>query len=147
MQLTSNIFLNNTSIPTEYTCRGKNISPSLEFKDVPANTLSLALIMHDPDAPSGDWLHWIWWDLDPSVKEITENAKISATIGKNDFGSFDYRGPCPPSGVHRYFFELYALNSLIGLNIDSYRSEIEEELEKHLISKSILIGTYANDQN
>jgi len=141
MQLTSNSFLANTIIPANFTCKGDGISPHLHIEGVPLNTVSLALIVHDPDAPSGDFTHWIIWDIAPITHDILENyVPNGATQGMNDFNNIGYGNPCPPSGTHRYMFELYALNASLNLPSGSSRAELESSLKNKIIEKVVLMG-------
>jgi Raf kinase inhibitor-like YbhB/YbcL family protein len=148
MKLTSAAFKDGTNIPTQYTCKGDNVSPPLNIVDVPKNTQSLALIMHDPDAPAGDFLHWMMWDIPPGTQTIGANSvPVGAVQGSTGFGENHYGGPCPPSGsgTHRYIFELYALNSQLNLNSDTPREKLEEAMKNHILEKTTLTGTVAAD--
>lgn len=140
MKLTSNAFKEGEAIPEKYTCHGENINPYLKWSDVPKETKSFALIMDDPDAPIGLWAHWLVKDIPADAREISENS-IPGTQVVNSAGSEDYGGPCPPSGIHRYFFKLYALDT------DTFKArnkiEFYEEVQKHKISEAILIGKYS----
>lgn len=145
MQLSSSVFANNQYIPAQYTCDSENINPPLTITDVPEQTLSLALIMHDPDAPVGDFLHWTVWNINPDLKKIPQNWTLppGSVEGLTDFGRSGYGGPCPPSGIHRYFFELYALDTTLDLPRASKRAEIEKAMSGHTLAKTQLIGLYA----
>lgn len=139
--LSSPAFENGGTIPEIYTCKGKGISPPLHIEGVPNDAASLALIMHDPDAPLGDFLHWSLWELSPMVRDIDEDiAPIDAVEGTNDFGQIDYGAPCPPSGAHQYEFDLYALGNQLNLRIGAARQEVEEAIRTHIISKTTLVG-------
>ncbi|HET8669122.1 MAG TPA: YbhB/YbcL family Raf kinase inhibitor-like protein [Candidatus Saccharimonadales bacterium] len=141
MQLTSSLFTNQSSIPADYTCKGRNISPSLHIEGVPAEAKSLALIMHDPDAPNGDFTHWVIWNIPPSETDIVEGAAPDTTTeGANDFGTAGYGGPCPPSGTHRYVFDLYALDAVVNLPRGSLRTQIEAAMAGHVIEQAQLVG-------
>lgn len=141
MRLTSPAFADKAVIPSLYTCQGRSISPPLGIADIPPETVSLALIMHDPDAPSGDFLHWILWNIPRGVSFIEENSvPADAAQGINGFGKPGYGGPCPPSGTHRYIFELYALDALIDMPENSDRSQIEAALSSHSIVAARLTG-------
>src|ERR1019366_3154532 len=130
MQLTSNSFLANTIIPANFTCKGAGISPHLHIENIPPGTVSLALIMHDPDAPLGDFTHWIIWDMPTDIHDIVENSVPDGAIqGLNDFNNIGYGSPCPPSGTHRYMFELYALSIAITLPEGSLRAQLESSLK------------------
>lgn len=116
MKITSPSFQENAFIPSKYTCDGENINPPLVISDVSADAKSLALIVDDPDAPVGTFVHWLVWNIPPRVGEIKEGSLPEGSIqGTNDFGKKEYGGPCPPSGTHRYFFRLYALNQELNL--------------------------------
>ena len=116
LELTSNAFTNGQSIPAKYACTGRNISPALAWNDPPAGTQSLALIMDDPDAPAGTWVHWVLFNIPADARSLQENMDTSAmSVGKNSWADLGYGGPCPPSGTHRYFFKLYALDTTINL--------------------------------
>lgn len=114
MKITSQVFVNNSPIPSKYTCDGENVNPPLLIAEVPAEAVELVLIVDDPDAPAGTWVHWILWNLDPRTTEIAEGATpVGAIEGITTYSRPGYGGPCPPSGTHRYFFKLYALNQKI----------------------------------
>ncbi|HEV2403178.1 MAG TPA: YbhB/YbcL family Raf kinase inhibitor-like protein [Candidatus Saccharimonadales bacterium] len=141
MQLNSSAFSQGAEIPKKYTCKGAGVSPALEITGVPALAQSLALIMHDPDAPGGDFTHWTIWNIAPKTTTIAENAiPVEAKQGQNDFGKTGYGYPCPPSGTHRYIFELYALDTTLQLQDGASRSELEISLAKHIIEKAQLNG-------
>ncbi|MDO8583128.1 MAG: YbhB/YbcL family Raf kinase inhibitor-like protein [bacterium] len=136
MKITSHAFGNNSKIPSKYTCVGENINPPLEFFDIPGNTKSLVLIMDDPDAPMGTFIHWVLYNIDPKEKEIKENSIPKSSIqGLNSMNKSEYAGPCPPSGTHRYFFKLYALDSIL--------EQFPEKMGEHIISQAELIGLYS----
>ncbi|TFF84411.1 YbhB/YbcL family Raf kinase inhibitor-like protein, partial [Candidatus Heimdallarchaeota archaeon] len=116
-KLSSPVFKHNGSIPKKYTCQGEDISPPLKIANIPDKTKSLVLIVDDPDAPVGTWIHWLAWDIDPKITNIEEaSTPKGATIGKNSWGKNEYGGPCPPKGEHRYFFKLYALDKTLNIN-------------------------------
>jgi hypothetical protein len=147
MKLTS-IFSNNGMIPSRYTCDGENINPRLVIESVPTNTVSLALIMHDPDAPlPGGFTHWVVWNLSPKLKKIEEDSFPKEGIqGENGAKLKKYIGPCPPSGTHRYFFTLYALNSLLRKEPTFNKDELEKEIAGKIIEKAELIGLYSRNR-
>ena len=129
------------SIPSEFTCDGKNVSPQLWWENVPAETKSFALVCDDPDAPGGGWIHWLVYDIPKNVKEIEQNSlPKEAKQMENDFGKKPYGGPCPPSGTHRYFFKLYALD-IEHLEHVNKRNFIET-VEKHAIENATIMGLY-----
>ena len=121
MNIVSSAFENEGNIPSKYTCDGENISPELNWSDFPDGTKSFALIAYDPDAPMGTWVHWVIYDIPSNVNSLPEGVpsdeKLSfgAVHGINDFKDTGYGGPCPPKGVHRYFFKLYALDKMLNL--------------------------------
>ena len=143
MKITSPAFNNNAIIPDKYTCKGENISPLLEFSYIPKNAKFLALIMDDPDAPSGTFTHWLIWNIPSKITEIEEGERIIYPQGINDFGRQYYKGPCPPSGVHRYFFTLYALNKELALEAGASKDELLKAMRENIIEKAELIGKYS----
>ena len=143
MQIKSPAFEHNQSIPSKYTCDDKDVSPPLVFSDIPESTISLALIVDDPDAPAGLWVHWIVWSIGPDTEEITENSVPSGGVeGVTSFGNSGYGGPCPPDGEHRYFFKLYALDIELDLSTESDKEDLEEAMVGHVLDKAELIGLY-----
>ena len=141
LTLTSPAFKHNGSIPTQYTCTGSNINPPLIIDNAPAQTESLVLIVHDPDAPAGDWSHWAVYNISPTMKAITENS-IPGQELINDFGKVHYSGPCPPSGTHRYRFELYALDSKLNISKNSKVKDLLQVIQGHVLTKAELVGLY-----
>nr|CBH39191.1 conserved hypothetical protein, phosphatidylethanolamine-binding protein family [uncultured archaeon] len=140
MKLTSPEFEKGKIIPREFTCEGGDFNPTLIIEDIPAGTKSLALIVDDPDAPMGTWVHWVIFNI-PVVSRIDEDS-ILGKQGINDFGRKEYGGPCPPSGTHRYFFKLYALDNVLDLNEGINKEALEEAMEGHMLDKADLIGLY-----
>lgn len=142
MQLTSDLFTHLSPIPNICTPnKGDNRSPSLRIADIPAGTKSLVLVMHDPDAPNGDFLHWTLWNIPPTTFLIKENSVPDTSVqGLNDFGKVGYGGPCPPSGTHRYIFELYALNTLLDLPAGAKAADLQKAMESHVLEKTGLTG-------
>ncbi|MGO9954205.1 MAG: YbhB/YbcL family Raf kinase inhibitor-like protein [Dissulfurispiraceae bacterium] len=142
-QITSPVFENNGFIPTKYTCDGEDINPQLLIANVPAGTKSLALIVDDPDAPAGTWVHWVVWNIDPQAREIKKNSvPTGANQGLNDFRKHKYGGPCPPSGTHRYFFKLYALDTMLTLDFNATRAHVEKAMREHIIAETRIVGLY-----
>lgn len=142
-KLSSAVFQNNGSIPSKYTCDGSDINPQLVIGNVPPGTKSLALIVDDPDAPMGTWVHWVVWNIAPNIKEIKENdTPKGAETGLNDFRKQSYGGPCPPSGTHRYFFKLYALDTTLNLPAGAKKPDLEKAMKGHVISQTQIIGLY-----
>ena len=140
MRIASPAFGHNVGIPKKYTCDGGDINPPLEISDVPANARSLALIVDDPDAPMGIWVNWVVYDI-PVVSRIDEN-NVPGIQGANDFGRQDYGGPCPPSGRHRYFFKVYALDIKLNVQEGVAKQDLEKMMEGHIVAKAELVGLY-----
>jgi Raf kinase inhibitor-like YbhB/YbcL family protein len=136
----SSAFKNNGSIPRRYTCDGEDVNPPLIIDGLPQGTKSLVLIVDDPDASMGNWQHWNVWNITPTNK-IDENI-VPGIEGLNDFGRHSYGGPCPPSGTHRYFFKVYALDIKISLPISSRKKDIEKAMSEHILAKGELVGLY-----
>ncbi|NCF74900.1 MAG: YbhB/YbcL family Raf kinase inhibitor-like protein [Xanthomonadaceae bacterium] len=148
MKLTSPVFNYRDFIPAKYTCDGDDVNPLLEISNVPTSVKSLVLIVDDPDAPGGDWVHWTIWNIAPDTKIISENsAPTGAVQGMTDFGSNKYGGPCPPSGIHHYQFKLYALDILLSLNPSAIKKDIEKAMENHILDQTILIGLYKKSKD
>ena len=159
MQITSSVFLHNAAIPSKYTCDGVNVSPPLEISGVPEEAKSLALIMDDPDAPQGTWVHWTVWNITSYTKEIPENGipnlapwdpnspaiPLPAVEGVTSFGKPGYGGPCPHSGTHRYFFKLYALDITIDLPPSAKKEDAERAMEGHILASAELVGLYSRE--
>jgi len=143
MKLFSSAFKDGGAIPSKYTCEGSNVSPPLSFSNIPKNAKSLALIVDDPDAPMGTWVHWLVWNIPTNKTVIEENETLKFPQGRNDFGELDYGGPCPPSGTHRYFFKLYALDITLNLNEGATKEQLESAMSGHIIEEAQLIGTYS----
>jgi Raf kinase inhibitor-like YbhB/YbcL family protein len=143
MKLTTTAFKDGGKIPPKYTCDGEGINPPLEIEGIPENTKSLALIVNDSDAPIGDFTHWTIWNIDPGQQKIAEGETPRGSVqGLNDSGKKGFIGPCPPSGIHRYQFNLYALDSSLDLSADSKRKDLETAIKDHLIEKTVLTGLY-----
>lgn len=142
MQLTSPAFEHNQPIPDKYTCRGEGVNPPLMISGVPAGAQCLALYVHDPDAPGKDFTHWTVWNISATATTILENhAPSGAAQGLNDFGKPGWGPPCPPSGTHRYIFELYALNRQLSLQSGAHSFAFTALLAEHSLAKAELIGT------
>ena len=143
MKITSSAFEDNTLIPKKYTCEGENISPHLHVSGMPQETKSMALIVSDPDAPSGDFVHWLVWNISPDMEEVGEGTIPDGAVeGFNDFGAVGWGGPCPPSGMHRYEFHAYALDSLIDLPETANKTDLRSELGGRILDEAVLIGLY-----
>ena len=138
--VSSNSFANEGIIPSKFSCDGINVNPSLSIKNIPMETKSLVLIVEDPDAPLRTWIHWLVWNI-PPAKLIRENS-IPGEEGMNDFQKQHYGGPCPPSGNHRYFFKVYALDDLLYLNHSVTKREVEIAMNNHILAFGELIGLY-----
>jgi len=157
MKIVSAAFNHNAKIPAKYTCDEENINPPLQFLDVPENAKSLVLIVDDPDAPAKIWVHWVVYNIDPQTLEVKENSVPEGGIeGMTDFGKPGYGGPCPPpaspeqlqrgeSGTHRYFFKLYALDSILGLPQNATKQMVEEKMQDHITDQAELIGLYRRE--
>lgn len=140
MRLTSPEFNHNGMIPERFTCDGEDVNPALNIEDVPSDAKSLALIVDDPDAPMGTWVHWIVFDI-PVASRIEENS-VPGKQGMNDFRKLAYGGPCPPSGTHRYFFKLYALDCRLQLEEGVRKEDVERAMQGHILAQAELIGLY-----
>ena len=144
LTITSPAFENNGSIPSKYTCDEDDVNPPLKIEGVPEGTLSLVLIVDDPDAPMGTWDHWIVWNI-PPLEEIEENS-VPGVEGLNSFRKHSYGGPCPPSGTHRYFFKFYALDTKLDLDSNSRKKHVERAIEGHILAKGEIVGLYRRRQ-
>lgn len=145
MRITSQAFGQGSKIPNRYTKYGDNHMPPLHFDNVPERARSLAVIVHDPDATSGDFCHWLLFNVDPKIRDIKEDSvPVMATEGRNDFGEVEYDGPKPLSGEHRYMFNAYALNTVLPLSSGSSRDAIEREMNGHILDEATLMGRYAH---
>lgn len=143
LKISSPAFNHNGMIPQKFTCDGDDINPALAFEGVPQGAKSLALIMDDPDAPRGIWVHWVVWNIDPRTTGVRENSvPTGGKQGMNDFRKHDYGGPCPPSGTHRYFFKLYALDTTLELKPNTTKPELEAAMKNHIIGQAEMIGLY-----
>ncbi len=134
-------FQPNNQIPKKYSCDGEQINPPLTVEGVPKEAKSLALIVDDPDAPHGTFDHWVVWDIPPATTKIAEHS-IPGTEGLNGARQKGFMGPCPPSGTHRYFFKVYALNTELKLGAKTTKRELEKAMENHILAKGELIGLY-----
>ena len=152
MKLESSAFSPNGMIPRKYTCDNQDISPPLNWNTPPVETQSLALICDDPDAPMGIFVHWVLYDLPPEIQQLPEaipteaNLENGAVQGKNDFGKLGYGGPCPPSGTHRYFFKLYALDKKLDLPPGATKDQLISAMNGHILAAAELIGQYARQR-
>jgi Raf kinase inhibitor-like YbhB/YbcL family protein len=152
MQLESEAFTHEGRIPTKYTCEGDDVSPPLEWRDVPKTARSLALIVDDPDAPDPaapkrTWVHWVVYDIPAHVKHSgVGSLPEGARNGKNDWKRTGYGGPCPPIGRHRYFFKLYALDTMLPDLVEPTKAELEHAMRGHVVAETTLLGTYQKRQ-
>jgi Raf kinase inhibitor-like YbhB/YbcL family protein len=148
-ELTSPAFQASGPIPRQFTCEGLDRSPALIWTEPPAGTQSFSLIMDDPDAPKGTWVHWVLYDIPATIRELHENVtkekelSNGARQGRNDFRSIGYGGPCPPKGpAHRYCFKLYALDAKTGLRPGATKADLERAIGGHILAEATLIGRY-----
>jgi len=148
IELNSNAFAHEGAIPERYSCKGEDISPALSWGEPPAGTQSFALIMDDPDAPVGTWDHWLLFNIPSSVRGLPESIGSNATLpdgimsGNNSWGRTGYGGPCPPSGTHRYFFKLYALDETLAISPSATKGELEKAMVGHILAQGELMGTF-----
>jgi len=149
LQISSSAFVDGGMIPKRNTCDGENLSPSITWNGVPTGAQSLVLIADDPDAPVGTWVHWVMYDMLPSLNNLPEGITPTANVagigaqGKNDFRKLGYGGPCPPAGkAHRYFFKLYALDRLLSLPAGVTKGDVEKAMKGHILAEGQLMGKY-----
>ena len=147
--LKTTAFSGGGEIPSRFTCAGVNLSPALTWSGVPAEAHALALIVDDPDAPMGNWTHWLIWNIPAQATSLPEGVPAAEVLdngarqGRNDFGKIGYGGPCPPPGrAHRYFFKLYALDKRLEVKAGATRRELEAAITSHVLSRTELIGTF-----
>ena len=151
LEIESPAFKNGEKIPEVYTCDGKDISPKLIFRQIPARAKTLVLIMDDPDAPMGTWVHWVVYNIPVSVKELQKDFPKKALLsngtiqGKNSWGKIGYGGPCPPkpTGEHRYFFKLYAIDTVLNLPQGATKQEVLKAIKEHIVAQAVLMGRYS----
>ena len=146
LNVTSVAFKDHEFIPVKYTCDGDNTNPPLTIQNISFETKSLVVIVEDPDAPIRAWVHWMAWDIPPATKIKERFAPALGVIGVNDFRKKKYVGPCPPSGTHRYFFKVYALDDLIKLKPTATKLELERAMSSHIIGFGELVGLYKRTQ-
>ena len=148
MIIISSAFQEGGMIPARFTCDGQDISPPLSWSGLPANTKSLALISDDPDAPMGTWVHWVAYNIPPDMPGFEEGiakdtlAKKGVLQGMTDFRRQEYGGPCPPSGTHRYYFKLYALDVILELNPGATKKQVEAAMQGHILAQAQIMGRY-----
>lgn len=141
LYLTSTAFSQGERIPTRYTCDGENISPPLEIRNLPRYTESLVVIVEDPDAPRGIWTHWLVWNVPPT--NMIEEGVVPGIQGTNDFGRLYYGGPCPPQGLHHYYFRIYALDVMLNIKEGTGRQALLRVLGPHVLAVGELMGVYS----
>lgn len=149
LTLISTAFTNEGTIPKKFTCDASDVSPALQWSGAPPNTQSFALIADDPDAPAGTWVHWVAYDLPPTVQQFAEGVPKQEQLpggglqGRNDFRKIGYGGPCPPPGKpHRYFFKLYALDQKLGLRAGATKADVESAMSGHILAQGQIMGRY-----
>lgn len=148
IELTSPAFNHGDAIPAKFSCDGDDISPPLQWQNVPAGTQSLAVIMDDPDAPRGTWIHWVLYNIPAATSELPENVAPADSLpgggsqGTSSFRRVGYGGPCPPGGSHRYFFKLYALDNQLDLAAGATKDQLLAAMEGHILGQGELMGTY-----
>ena len=140
LRITSLAFQNNGLIPAKYTCDEDDVNPPLNIEGIPREAKSLVLIVDDPDASMGTWVHWVVWNI-PPMERIEENS-VPGVEGLNDFRKHSYGGPCPPSGTHRYFFKIYALDARLDLNTNSKKEDVERAMERRILARGEIVGLY-----
>ena len=145
LNVTSPSFGHNSRIPAKFTCDDRDMNPCLHIQGVPGDAKSLVLIMDDPDAPMGTWDHWIVWNIEPSAVIEEDGVPGGAVQGKNSWGKTKYGGPCPPSGTHRYFFKVYALDTLLDLSSNSDKKTVEKAMKGHVLAQGELVGLYSRE--
>jgi Raf kinase inhibitor-like YbhB/YbcL family protein len=145
LQLTSDAFANGQSIPSKYSCLGKNISPALTWNEPPTGASSFALIVDDPDAPMGTWVHWVIYNIPADTRSLPEgfSAQDPISVGKNSSNHLSYDGPCPPSGTHRYYFKLYALDPAFSLSPGATKDGLLKAMDGHVLAQGELMGTFS----
>lgn len=148
MEIKSKAFASGELIPSVHTCDGRDASPPLTWTDPPAGTKSFALISDDPDAPGGTWVHWVIWNVPVEARSLEENLPKTGALsdgarqGTTDFRRIGYGGPCPPSGMHRYYFKLYALDTTLDLPSSTTKQGLDKAMERHVLAQAELMGTY-----
>jgi len=148
IKITSSAFQDGGLIPAKYTCDGADVSPPLQWDNVPDGTKSIALICDDPDAPMGTFVHWVIFSLPAETRQLTEKVPADKILpsgarqGTSDFGRIGYGGPCPPSGTHRYFFKIYALDAKVDLPAGARKSDLLKAMQGHILAQGQLVGKY-----
>jgi hypothetical protein len=148
LKVSSPAFQEGDLIPQTYTCDGRNVSPPMAWAGAPADAKSFALICDDPDAPVGTWVHWVLFNVPAGTSELPENVAPEKTLafgerqGRNSWGKIGYGGPCPPGGTHRYFFRVYALDTLLSLEAGASREQVDKAMQGHILAQGHLMGRY-----
>jgi Raf kinase inhibitor-like YbhB/YbcL family protein len=142
-KITSSAFQEGANIPSKFSCDGADSSPPLQISDVPSEAKTLALIVDDPDAPGGRFTHWSVWNISPQTSTIAEGSTPKGMQGTNDFGKSGYGGPCPPSGTHRYYFKIFALDRELDLRSGAKRGQLDAAMKGHVIAQGELMGRYS----
>ena len=143
MKITSSAFQGGGNIPSKFTCDGGDSSPPLQIAEIPSGAKSLVLVVDDPDAPSGLFTHWIVWNISPQTNAIAEGSAPKGVQGTSDFGKSDYGGPCPPSGTHRYYFKIFALDRELNLPSGTKRNQLDAAMKGHVVAQGELMGRYS----
>ena len=147
MKITSSSFQEGGDIPSKFSCDGQNINPALRIEGTPSNAKSLLLIMDDPDAPVGLFTHWLLWNIDPKTTDIAEKSVPKGAVqGTNDYPTLGYGGPQPPSGTHRYYFKIFALDQMLDLKAGVKRAEVDAAMRGHVIAQGELMGRYSKQK-
>lgn len=150
-QLFSPDFQEGQPIPRKFSCDGLDVSPQLDWKDAPAGTTCFALIVRDPDAPAGDWVHWVLYNIPAEVNKLPDSLPAEKVLkdgtlqGRNGWHQIRYGGPCPPGGTHRYIFALYALDSKLKLEAGAEQRELLHAMQGHVLAETKLLGTYSRN--
>ena len=143
VKITSSAFQDGANIPSKFTCDGADTSPPLQIADIPSEAKSLALIVDDPDAPSGLFTHWLVWNILRQTNAVGEGSTPKGVQGTNDFGKSGYGGPCPPSGTHRYYFKIFALDRELDLPFGAKRGQLHAAMKGHVVAQGELMGRYS----
>ena len=143
MLIRSPAFDHEGVVPAKYTCDGEDLSPPIAIERAPSGTVSLVLIVDDPDAPGGVWDHWVAFNIPGTTSRIGEGSEPEGVRGANSWGRLGYGGPCPPRGEHRYLFKVYALDTMLRLAPGATKAEVEEAMEGHVLERTTLVGRYA----
>lgn len=146
MKITSSAFQEGAEIPSKFTCDGADTSPPLQIADIPSEAKSLVLVVDDPDAPSGLFTHWTFWNIPPQTSAVGEGSAPKGVQGTNDFGKSGYGGPCPPSGTHRYYFKIFALDRELDLPSGAKRGQLDAAMKGHVVAQGELIGRYSRQK-